>query len=454
MHATPERTRGGLGRRGILERLGLHTRVIRAWAMYDWANSAFMTTIILVFPIYFVTVAAADLPSAKADEIYAWATALAMVLVALLAPVLGAMADRAGIKKKMLAGFMLFGVTTTASLYLVERGDWLLGAGLFVLASIGINASFVFYESLLPHIADEEEIDRVSSAGYALGYLGGGVILAINLLWITYPQRFGFADAGIATRVSFASAAVWWLVFSIPLFRRVPEPPHRADLGPTRTGNPVSVAAARLRDSVRDLRRYPQAFMLLVAFVLYNDGIQTVIKMATLYGTSLGISKSALIGAVLLTQFVGVPFSFAFGNLARRLGTKRSIFLALVVYVGITVFAYRMTTAAEFYVLAIAVAMVMGGTQALSRSLFATMIPRHKSAEFFGFYGVFDKFGGVLGPMLFASMIRATGSSRPAILATSVFFLAGGAVLWFVNVDEGRRLAREAEEREASAAVP
>jgi UMF1 family MFS transporter len=434
---------------GILARLGLHSREIRAWAMYDWANSAFMTTIILIFPIYFVTVAAADLPSAKADEIYAWATALAMVVVALLAPVLGAMADRAGIKKKMLAGFMLFGVTTTASLYFVDRGDWLLGAALFVLASIGINASFVFYESLLPHIASEEDIDRVSSAGYALGYLGGGAILAINLLWITYPQRFGFADAGAATRVSFLSAAVWWLAFSIPLFKRVPEPPHRVDTAPVPEGNALLVAVTRLRRSVRDLRGYPQAFLLLIAFVLYNDGIQTVIKMATLYGTSLGISKSALIGAVLMTQFVGVPFSFLFGSLARRLGTKRSIFLALAVYVGITIFAYRMRTAAEFYVLAVAVAMVQGGTQALSRSLFATMIPRYKSAEFFGFYGVFDKFGGVLGPMLFASVIRTTGSSRPAILATSIFFAIGGAVLWFVDVDEGRRVAREAEDREA-----
>jgi len=419
--------------------------------MYDWANSAFMTTIILVFPIYFVTVAAVELPPAKADELYAWASALAMVIVALTAPVLGAMADRAGIKKKMLAGFMLFGVTTTASLYFVERGDWVLGAALFVLASVGINASFVFYESLLPHIAGEEEIDRVSSAGYALGYFGGGTILAINLLWITYPQRFGFSDAGVATRISFVSAALWWLVFSIPLFKRVPEPPHRVDAGPRPAGGPVRVAAMRLRGSIRDLRSYPQAFLLLIAFVLYNDGIQTVIKMATLYGTALGISKSALIGAVLVTQFVGVPFAFLFGALANKLGPKRSIFVALAVYVALVVFAYRMTTAAEFYVLAFVVAMVQGGIQALSRSLFATMIPRHKSAEFFGFYGVFDKFGGVLGPILFAMVIRGTGSSRPAILATVVFFIAGGAVLWFVRVDEGRRAARAAEDREALA---
>lgn len=216
----------------------------------------------------------------------------------------------------------------------------------------------------------------------------------------------------------------------------------------------MRVAVTRLRESIRDLRSYPQAFLLLIAFVLYNDGIQTVIKMATLYGTALGISRSALIGAVLMTQFVGVPFAFLFGSLAQRLGPKRSVFIALAVYVAIVVFAYYMKTATEFYVLAFAVATVQGGTQALSRSLFATMIPRYKSAEFFGFYGVFDKFGGILGPMLFAVVIRGTGSSRPAILATAVFFIAGGALLWFVDVDKGRRAAREAEDREALATTP
>ena len=433
----------------VLDRLGLRTPEIRAWAMYDWANSAFMTTVILIFPIYFITVAAAGLAPAKAQELSAWATTLAMAVVAVLAPILGAVADRAGTKKKMLAGFMMFGVTATASLYFVDRGEWVLGASLFVLANIGINASFVFYESLLPHVAGEDDIDRVSSAGYALGYLGGGLVLAINLLWITYPQRFGFPDAGVATRVSFVSAASWWLFFSIPLFRRVPEPPHVVDAGPRPHGGPLRVAAVRLRDSVRDLRRYPQAFLLLVAFVLYNDGIQTIIKMATMYGTALGISQSALIGALVMTQFVGVPFSFLFGAVAARLGPKRSVFIALAVYVGITVLAYRMTTATEFFVLAFLVATVQGGTQALSRSLFATLIPRYKSAEFFGFYGVFDKFGGIFGPALFAAVIRATGSSRPAILAIVLFFLAGGTLLWFVNVDEGRRAAREAEDREA-----
>jgi UMF1 family MFS transporter len=247
------------------------------------------------------------------------------------------------------------------------------------------------------------------------------------------------------------SAALWWLGFSIPLFRRVPEPPHVADAGPRPPGGPLRVAAIRLRESVRDLRSYPQAFLLLVAFVLYNDGIQTIIKMATMYGTALGISQGALIGALVMTQFVGVPFSFLFGSLAERLGPKRSVFIAIGVYVGITVLAYQMTTATEFFVLAFLVATVQGGTQALSRSLFATMIPRYKSAEFFGFYGVFDKFGGIFGPALFAAVIRATGSSRPAILAIVVFFVAGAALLYFVDVEAGRRAAREAEEREALA---
>lgn len=445
---------GPTGERTLLWRLGLHRPELRAWAMYDWANSAFMTTIILIFPIYFVTVAAADLPPVKAQELYAWATALAMTVVAIVAPVLGAAADRAGIKKKMLAGFMLFGVTATASLYFVDHGEWMLGAALFILANIGVTATFVFYESLLPHIAGAEEIDRVSSAGYALGYLGGGLLMAINLLWISYPERFGFPDAGTATRISFASAALWWLVFSIPLLTRVPEPPHRSDAGPRPAGGPLRVAASRLRESVRDLRSYPQAFLLLLAVLLYNDGIQTIIRMATPYGTALGISQGALIGALVMTQFVGVPFAFLFGTLAGRLGPKRALFIPLAVYLVVTVLAYRMTTATEFFALCFLVATVLGGSQALSRSLFATMIPRHKSAEFFGFFGIFEKFAGVLGPILFASMIRGTGSSRPAILVMAAFFVLGGAILWFVDVDEGRRAAREAEDREALATTP
>jgi UMF1 family MFS transporter len=436
------------GARSWLGRLGLRTREQRAWAMYDWANSAFMTTIVLLFPIYYVSVAAADLPDNVATERFAWTTTIAMTTVAVLAPILGAWADAGGLKKRMLAFFILFGVTMTALLYTVERGDWVLGAVLYVFANIGVTASFVFYESLLPHIAGEDEIDRVSAAGYALGYVGGGLILAVNAAWVAKPEWFGLGDAGFATRVSLVSAALWWLLFSIPCLRRVPEPPPARDLPPPS----VRGALVGLAATLRELRSFRDAFVLLVAFMLYNDGIQTIIRMATPYGTELGISAGALIGTLVLTQFVAMPFAFLFGGIAGRLGPKRTLFIPIAVYFVVTVLAWRMRTATEFFVLCMLVATVQGGSQAISRSLFATLIPRHKSAEFFAFFGVFEKFAGIFGPAIFAAMIRLTGQSRPAILTLMVFFAAGGALLTLVDVARGRRAAREAEARAEAAA--
>jgi UMF1 family MFS transporter len=431
--------------RGLLNALGLHRPEIRAWVMYDWANSVFMTTIIQVFPIYFATVAAAEFPREVASERFALATTIAMLTVAVLAPILGAIADYAGAKKKMLSWSMGIGVATTAALYFVRQGDWLLGALLFMLGNIGVTASFVFYESLLPHIASEEEIDRVSTAGYAVGYLGGGLLLAINAWWILKPHLFGIPDSETATRLSFLSAAVWWALFSIPLFRKVPEPPRRIEADEAPTGNAVRVAFSRLGETLRELRGYKQAFLLLLAFLFYNDGIQTIIRMATLYGTEIGLDAGSLMGAIIMVQFVGVPFAFLFGWLAGKIGVKKALFIPVAVYVIIPILAYYMKTAADFYLLAGLVATVMGGSQALSRSLFATMIPKHKSAEFFGFFGVFEKFAGVIGPGVFYAMIKVTGSSRPAILAIIVFFVVGGALLVFVDVEKGRVAARQAE---------
>jgi UMF1 family MFS transporter len=283
-----------------------------------------------------------------------------------------------------------------------------------------------------------------------MGYFSGGLVLAVNALWIQHPAWFGLEDAPAAIRLSFLSAALWWAVFSVPLFLRVPEPP--AGAAGARMGLRAIVAAfGRLAGTLRDLRGYRQAFLLLLAFLLYNDGIQTIIRMGTAYGTELGISSGALIGAIIMIQFVGVPFAILFGALAGRFGVKRMLFVPLVVYIVVAIVGYRMKTATDFFVLAFLVATVQGGSQGLSRSLFATMIPRPRSGEFFGFWGVFDKFGGVIGPFLFASVIAATGSSRPAILALIVFFVAGGVVLAFVDVEEGRRRAREAEAALAAA---
>lgn len=428
----------------LLAGLGLRTREQRAWAGYDWANSAFQCTIITaVFPVYFASVAAADLPPAVATERFATATTIALAIVALLAPVLGAYADVAGAKKRLLALFLGLGVLTTAMMVQIGRGDWWLAAVLFVLANIGVSGSFVFYDSLLPHIARADEMDRVSSAGYALGYLGGGVLLATNLAWILQPGWFGLADAGVASRLSFLSVAVWWLIFAIPLFRYVPEPPvTTARLAGV---NPVVQSLRQLAGTLRELRQYRQAFLMLVAFLVYNDGIGTIIRMAGPYGQEIGLPQESLILAFVMVQFVGIPFAYAFGRLADRIGAKPSIFIALVVYVLISLVGYFMTTIWQFFLLSFMVATVQGGSQALSRSLFATMIPKAKSSEFFGFFGVFEKFAGIIGPALFAATVRATGSSRNAILSVIAFFVIGAALLWMVDVPAGQRAAREAD---------
>ena len=426
----------------LLITLGLRTEQQRAWAAYDWANSAVQCTIITaVFPVYFASVAADNLPPAVATERFAMATTLALAIVALIAPVLGAYADFAGAKKRLLAIFLGVGVISTAAMVQIGSGDWLLAAVLFVVANIGVSGSFVFYDSLLPHVADDSEMDRVSSAGYALGYFGGGVLLAINLAWILKPGWFGLADAGVASRLSFLSVAIWWLAFAIPLFRKVPEPDvHHNALSPG--ASPVMASFRQLAGTLRELRQYRQAFLMLVAFLIYNDGIGTIIRMAGPYGQEIGLPQDALITAFVMVQFVGIPFAFGFGRLADRIGAKPSIFIALMVYMLISLVGYFMTTIWQFFLLSFMVATVQGGSQALSRSLFATMIPKHKSSEFFGFFGVFEKFAGIIGPLLFAATVRMTGSSRNAILSVIAFFVVGAVLLWMVDVEEGQRAAR------------
>jgi MFS transporter, UMF1 family len=432
--------------RTLLIRLGLGRPDLRAWAMYDWANSAVQTTIIAaIFPIYYQKVAAAGQAEATAMSRFAWATTLAILIVAIVAPVLGAIADYAAIKKRLLAVFLAIGATACAFMFMIREGDWRLALTLFVVANVGVAGSIVFYEAILPHLVDEKDLDRVSSAGYAMGYVGGGTLLAINLLMIQQPAWFGIPDAGTATRLAFASVAVWWVLFSLPLFRGVAEPAVRLERDERPGANALGTGIRRLGETFHDLRRYKQAFLLLLAFLLYNDGIQTMIRMATIYGTAIGLPESAMITALLLTQFIGVPCAFAFGALATRVGTKTAVFGGLAVYLLITILGYYMTTATHFFALAVLVGMVQGGTQALSRSLFASMIPRHKSSEFFAFFSVFERYAGVLGPAIFAFVIERTGSGRNAILAVAVFFILGGAVLAFVDVAEGRAAARRAE---------
>jgi MFS transporter, UMF1 family len=424
--------------------------------MYDWANSAMVTTIVAaVFPIYYYSVAGAGLPEGVATFRFAVATTLGLAFVAVSAPVLGALADFSAAKKRFLGAFMLLGIAGVGAMFFIQQGEWLYAAIVFIIANVGAGGSFVFYDSLLPHIARPDEIDRVSTAGYAIGYLGGGVLLALNLAWITAPGLFGLptgpdltpAEATLPARLAFLSVALWWLLFSIPLFRTVPEPPRALEPDERSADTPVRVAFTRLGETFRELRGYKQALLMLLAFLIYNDGIGTIVRVATIYGTEIGIEQNYLILAILVVQFVGIPFSFAFGSIAARIGAKRAIFIGLLAYAGISILGYFMTNATHFMLLAMLVGMVQGGTQALSRSLFASMVPRHKSGEFFGFFAVFEKFAGIFGPAIFALTIAITDSSRNAILSVIIFFIVGAILLALVDVDEGRRVAREAEER-------
>ncbi len=429
----------------LLSQLGLHRKELRAWALYDWANSVFMTIIILVFPIYFADVAASGLSKVQATYYFARATTVSMLIVAVLSPFLGAAADTGAMKKKMLGAFLGLGVATTGGLYFVGQGDWVLGLLLFVFGNIGVTSSIVFYESLLPHIAGRDEVDRVSSAGYAIGYVGGGLMMAVALVAIVWPGTFGLKDAQSATRLSFLAAAVWWAAFSIPLFRHVPEPPVPPHLRRKPGESLAWLAISRLGQTLWEVMRFKQTLLFLIAFFIYNDGIGTIIRMASIYGREIGIEATHLMLALLLVQFVGIPFSFLFGMLAGKIGAKNAIFVSLATYLLISVLGWSMKTTFDFFLLAILVGTVQGGSQALSRSLFTTMVPKHKSSEFFAFFSVFEKFAGILGPAVFALVNSATGSSRGAILALIVFFVVGGALLAKVDVKEGQRAAREAE---------
>ncbi|HEX9051672.1 MAG TPA: MFS transporter [Anaeromyxobacter sp.] len=451
--------------RRVLAALGLDRAEARAWATYDWAISGMQSVVMAaVFPIYFVRVAAADVPGAGATQLLARWNAIALAISALVSPLLGAVADTRGAKKPFLALFTLLGAASCAAMFGIQRGDAVLAGALFAACMVAGSAATTFYESLLPHVAPPGEMDRVSTAGFAVGYVGGGILLALNLLWIQKPEWFGLphgagASAAARTlpaRLAFVSVAVWWIVFAVPIFRRVREPPRRLETGERARAGTVRLAAARLLATLRELRRHRHAALMLVAFLVYNDGIQTIIKMAAAYGAEIGIGTGALLAAILMVQFVGIPFSFLFGALAGRIGAKRAVLLGLAVYTAIAILGWRMTTAAEFFVLAGLVGVVQGGTQALSRSLFASMIPPHRSGELFGYWGVFEKFSGVLGPLAFDVVIAATGSSRSAVLAVIGFFAVGAALLWLVDVEAGRRAAivEEAAARDAAARAP
>jgi UMF1 family MFS transporter len=492
-----------------------YKRRVWAWTMYDWANSAFATTIMAaVLPIYYSQVAGATLPNAATATAY-WSTGLSVSLfiAAIFSPILGTISDVMRGKKRLLAIFFGLGVVATGFLVLVDTGDWILASILFIFGRLGFTFANVFYDALLPHVAKEKDLDIVSTRGYAMGYLGGGILLAINVVMIQIlPGTWG-------PRLSFVSVALWWAIFSIPIFRRVPEP-ATATTRLSRGETVLSVSLRRLWDTLREISRYRELLKYLIAFLIYVDGIGTIIELAAIYGAELGFGSVELVLALLLVQFVGIPYSLIFGRLpssgdkrrpfymafviynlialplvgiggarllpeivnpeaisnlgliigliaiteiiglafafllgrplfagiAAKIDTRRGILLALLVYTVIAIWGYFLNSVIEFWFLAWMVAVVQGGSQALSRSLFTQMAPASKSGEFFGLFGIMEKFSAILGPLIFAWAATTFGSSRPAVLSIVAFFVVGGFLLTRVDVEAGRKVAREEDE--------
>lgn len=410
---------------------------ILSWCMYDWANSAFATTVMAaVLPVYYSQVAGATLPGNTATAYWGYTTAIALLITAALAPIMGAIADYSGSKKKLLMTFAAIGIFATALLYFVTTGNWFMASLFFIIGNIGFATSEVFYNALLPEVAGPGNIDKVSTKGYALGYLGGGILLGINVLMIEF-----MSDKMLATRLSFVTVSIWWAIFTIPIIKNVREPNGKHIKEPNI--NPLTAGFKRLSITFKELKNYRQLFLFLIAFWIYNDGIGTIIKMATIYGAEIGIDQTTLIGALLMTQFVGIPFAFAFGHLASYIGTKNSILIGLFVYTIISIGGYFMHTALHFWILAFLVGTVQGGTQALSRSLFGSMLPKSKTCEFYGFYGMSSKFAGIVGPLVFAVVTQLTGTSRLSIVSLIVFFILGAFLLNKVDEKEGIRIAQE-----------
>ena len=424
-----------------------HKKVVRSWKMYDWANSAFATTIMAaVLPEFYSSVAGATLDKTTATSYWGYSNTIAMLLIAVAAPLLGAISDHSGAKKRFLAGFACVGIVATGLLIGIGPGMWFFASLLYIFGRVGFGGGNIFYDSMLPHIAGPEEIDRVSAEGYAYGYLGGGILLAINLLMILKPDFFGIPGAEWGSRISFLSVALWWALFSLPLFKNVSEP--RVVIVKDESPNPLVAGYQRLQRTFKNIRRFKELAKFLVAFWLYNDGVGTIIIMAVIFGAEIGIGRTHLIGAILMVQFVGIPFTVLFGRLPKRVGTKKAILFALGIYTIITILGYFMQKPAHFWLLAFLVAMVQGGTQGLSRSMYASMAPASKSAEFFGFYNVSSKFAGIIGPTLFGVVGQLTGTSRLSIISIIIFFFAGAVILAKVNHEQGIKAAIIVEEKE------
>lgn len=415
-------------------------RVTLSWALYDWANSTFATTVMAgFFPVFFKEYWSAGAAPTLATLRLGAANSTASLAILILAPVLGAIADAGGTRKRLLAGFAALGIATTGALFLARRGDWLAAVVLYGVAALGFAGANIFYDALLVEVAEPARLDRVSALGFALGYLGGGLLLAVNVLMVRHPAWFALADAAQAVRLAFPMVAVWWALFTVPLLLYVRERPGRVRGHGLRRS--VGAGLHQLAATFRHVRRLRHVGRFLLAYWLYIDGVGTVIRMAVAYGLELGFHAGDLLLALLLTQFVGFPAAIVFGRIGERLGPRTGILIAIAVYCAVLVWAARMHDRLDFFGIAVTIGLVQGGIQSLSRSLYARLIPSEKSGEFFGFYNMLGKFAAVLGPILMGWVGWVTASPRASILSLLLPFVAGALIVWRVDEVAGRRAA-------------
>jgi MFS transporter, UMF1 family len=429
---------------------GYDKRKVFAWAFYDWANSAYATTIMAgFFPIFFKQFWSAGVDVRESTLHLGTANSIASIIVAVLAPTLGSIADRGSTRKLFLSFFAALGICMTSALAFVGQGLWVTAMALYIVANIGFAGGNIFYDSLLVSVANKKRMDFVSALGYSLGYLGGGVLFALTVTMTLYPHSFGLESATEAVRISFLFVAVWWAIFSVPLFVFVKE----TGVGGSAAGWSAAIQGGfrQLRSTFREIRKHRVIFLFLIGYWFYIDGVDTVILMAVDYGITLGFDTSVLIKALLITQFVGFPAALAFGKMGERIGTKRSIYIGISVYVGVAIWGFFMREASAFYALAISVGLVQGGVQSLSRSFYAKLIPKESAAEFFGFYNMLGKFAAVIGPLLMGWISVTTGNPRLSILAIIALFLVGGACLYFVKEPDDRDLDSHGQARGTNA---
>ena len=402
-----------------------------SWALYDWANSAFATTVMAgFFPLFFKSYWASNLSDAESTFAIGSVNSLVGLLIAFSAPVLGALADAGDSKRKFIFSFAFLGIIATGYLFFIPESSWKLAVVFYGIGVIGFSGGNIFYDSLLVTVSKEKERNRVSALGFSLGYLGGGILFLLNVAMFLYPNWFGLEDQIEAVLWSFLSVAVWWFIFSLPIYLNVKEPVQNASKKQINTV--IADAFENLLNTAKSIKKFKSAVIFLLAYFLYMDGVDTIIRMATSYGSDIGLSATSMIQALLLTQFIGFPATLVFGYYADRFGYKYSLSFAIIVYIFVVLFSSQMDTALEFYIVASVIGLVQGGVQAISRSFFSTLIPENKAAEFFGFYNFIGKSSVFLGPFMVSGIALITGSPSYGILSLLILFIPGLILLWLV----------------------